>query len=153
MSRAPRGSYGKPPIKADTLGKRIRRIRMAWQWSQAQLAAAIHSNQKTLSRWELDRQEPSELALGLLAGLFGLEVDALRTGQGFQLPNPPQQIGKMLVADSTAINLLELPQPTPEGVMLIDRRGTHPCPISVRKAHSIIRQAQQEGLPIYLVIG
>ena len=82
---------------------------MAWKWSQVQLAAAIHSNQKTLSRWELDRQEPSDLALGLLAGLFGLEVESLRTGQGFQLPNPPQQIGKMLVADSAAANLLGTP--------------------------------------------
>ena len=153
MSRAPRGSYGKPPAQADTLGKRIRRIRMAWKWSQVQLAAAIHSNQKTLSRWELDRQEPSDLALGLLAGLFGLEVESLRTGQGFQLPNPPQQIGKMLVADSAAANLLELPPSAPAGVMLIDRREAHPLTISVRKVSAVIRQAQREGLPIYLVIG
>ena len=153
MKRATRGAYGKATVKPDSLGKRIRKIRLAWQWTQHQLAETIHANQKTLSRWELDRQEPGEPALGALAALFGLGIESLRTGKGFKIPQPPRKVGNIMVAESFATDLLQLPPPTMDGLILIDRREDRAIAIASRKVAGIIRQAQEDGRTVYLVLG
>jgi transcriptional regulator with XRE-family HTH domain len=134
MKRPLRGAYGKAPAHPDTLGKRIKRIRLAWKWTQVQLAAAIHTNQKTLSRWELDMQEPGEPALGVLSGLFGLSLQALRTGRGFKVPAPPRQLGHLLVAEAYAVDLVRLPEVGEGGLLLVHREDESTQPITARKA-------------------
>lgn len=153
MKRSPRGAYGKALGTPNTIGNRIRRVRQAWKWSQAQLAEAIHANQKTLSRWELDRQEPSEPALGALAGLFGLDIEALRTGLGFKVPALPRQVGRILVADSFAVDLVRLPSTGVEGIVLVNREGENSRPITARKASEEIRKARKEGRSVWVVVG
>lgn len=153
MKRSPRGAYGKVPVTPNTIGNRIRRVRQAWKWSQARLAEAIHANQKTLSRWELDRQEPSEPALGVLSALFGLSILALRTGRGFKIPAPPRQMGHILVAESYAVDLIRLSSVGAEGIVLINRDDESSQPITTRKAGEAIRKAQEEGRPVWIVVG
>lgn len=153
MKRPLRGGYGKAPAHPDTLGKRIRRIRLAWNWSQAQLAEAIHTNQKTLSRWELDKQEPGEPALGALSGLFGLTIQALRSGKGFKVPAPPRQMGYLLVAEAYAVDLVRLPSVGEEGLLLVHREDESTQPITARKASEAIRKAREEGRPVWVVVG
>jgi len=153
MRRPLRGGYGKAPAHPDTLGKRIRRIRLAWKWSQGQLAEAIHTNQKTLSRWELDKQEPGEPALGALSGLFGLSLQALRTGRGFKVPAPPRQLGHLLVAEAYAVDLVRLPEVGEGGLLLVHREDESTQPITARKATEAIRKAREEGRPVWVVVG
>lgn len=153
MKRPLRGGYGKAPAHPDTLGKRIRRIRLAWKWSQVQLAEAIHTNQKTLSRWELDKQEPGEPALGALSGLFGLTIQALRSGKGFKVPAPPRQLGHLLVAESYAADLVRLPCVGAEGLLLVYREDESTQPLTVKKAGEAIRKAREEGRPVWVVVG
>lgn len=153
MKRPLRGGYGKAPAHPDTLGKRIRRIRLAWKWSQAQLAEAIHTNQKTLSRWELDKQEPGDPALGALSGLFGLTIQALRSGRGFKVPAPPRQLGHLLVAEAYAVDLVRLPSVGAEGLLLVHREDESTQPITARKASEAIRKARGEGRPVWVVVG
>ena len=153
MKRSLRGGYGKGPAHPGTLGQRIRRIRLAWNWSQAQLAEAIHTNQKTLSRWELDKQEPGDPALGALSGLFGLSVQALRSGRGFKVPAPPRQVGHLLVAEAYAADLIRLPDAGEEGLLLIHREDESSQPITARKVGEAIRKAREEGRPVWIVVG
>ena len=153
MKRPLRGGYGKAPAHPDTLGKRIKRIRLAWKWSQVQLAEAIHTNQKTLSRWELDKQEPGEPALGALSSLFGLTIQALRSGKGFKVPAPPRQLGHLLVAEAYAMDLVRLPSVGVEGLLLVHREDESAQPITARKASEAIRKALEEGRPVWVVVG
>lgn len=153
MSRELRGAYGKALGAPNTIGKRIRRVRQAWKWSQIQLAEAIHANQKTLSRWELDRQEPSEPALGALSGLFGLSIEALKTGRGFNIPAPPRRVGNLLVAEAYAVDLIRLPDVGVEGIALLSRDDDSSQSITARKATEAIRKAREEGRPVWVVVG
>ncbi len=153
MKRPLRGGYGSAPAHPDTLGKRIRRIRLAWKWSQVQLAEAIHTNQKTLPRWELDKQEPGDPALGALSGLFGLSLQELRTGRGFKVPSPPRQLGQLLVAEAYAVDLVRLPEVGEGGMLLIDREDESAQLITARKATEAIRRAREEGRPVWVVVG
>lgn len=153
VSRSLRGGYGKAPAHPDTLGKRIRRIRLTWKWSQAQLAQAIHTNQKTLSRWELDKQEPGEPALGALAGLFGLTIQALRSGKGFKVPAQPRQLGQLLVAEAYAADLIKLPSLRAGGLMLVHREDDSAQAITARRVSEVIRKAHEEGRPVWVVVG
>ncbi|WLT30896.1 helix-turn-helix transcriptional regulator [Geothrix sp. PMB-07] len=153
MSRPLRGGYGTPPAHPDTIGKRIKRIWLAWKWSQAQLADAIHTNQKSLSRWELDKQEPGEPALGALAGLFGLTIQALRSGKGFKVPAQPRQLGPLLVAEAYAADLIRLPSLAVGGLLLVHREDDSAEAITARKASEAIRRAHEEGRPVWVVVG
>lgn len=153
MKRAPRGSYGALPATMDTLGKRIRSVRMAWKWSQARFAEAIHSNQKTLSHWERDRQLPTEAALGAIAQLLGLSPDTLRTGKDFKVPAPPRKIGEILVSDRLAADLVSLPPVGEEGMLLIHREDDSLQPAVMREVTRAIRKAQEERRPVWVIIG
>lgn len=153
MKRPPRGSYGPPPTVVDTLGTRIRRVRLAWNWSQTQLAEAIHSNQKTLSHWERDRQVPSEAALGALAQLLGLSAESLRTGKGFKIPDPPKRVGSLLVPDRVAANLVNLPRVGETGITLMHREDESQSSATPRQIAHAIRKAKEEDRPIWVIIG
>lgn len=153
MKRPPRGSYGQAPTTVDTLGKRIRRVRMAWKWSQAQFAEAIHSNQKTLSHWERDRQAPSEAALGALARLMGFSAESLRTGKGFKVPDPPKQVGGLLVPDQVAASLVNLPKMGETGIVLMHREDDDQSSATPRQVAQAIRKALEEDRPVWVIIG
>lgn len=153
MKRPPRGSYGLFPTTMDTLGKRIRSVRMTWKWSQAQFAEAIHSNQKTLSHWERDRQIPTEAALGAIAQLLGVSPESLKTGHDFKVPAPPKKIGEMLVSDRHAAKLINLPPVGGTGMLLIHREDDSQRSTELREVTNAIRKAQEEKRPVWVIIG
>ena len=153
MKRAPRGSYGSLPATADTLGKRLRVVRMAWKWSQAQFAEAIHSNQKTLSHWERDRQLPNEATLGAISQLLGLSPESLRTGKDFQVPPPPRKVGDMLVSDRLAASLVNLPPVGETGMLLMQREDDRVQSAVMREVTTAIRKAREENRPVWVIIG
>jgi len=73
-----------------TYGRRLRRARLAKQWSQLQLAhrmrevgaqhrgaAALHSLLIMISKWENDRKHPNQYSLHLIAAALELDVESL----------------------------------------------------------------------------
>ncbi|MEU7909320.1 helix-turn-helix transcriptional regulator [Actinoplanes sp. NPDC049118] len=73
-----------------TYGRRLRRARMARQWSQLQLAhrmrevgaehrgtAALHSLLIMISKWENDRKHPNQYSLHLIAAALEIDVESL----------------------------------------------------------------------------
>ena len=75
-----------------TLGERIRAVRTAWGWSQTQVCDLLHVDQASISFWERDRIIPSGSALVALAALFRCSVEALETGKGFVISDPPSRL-------------------------------------------------------------
>jgi len=75
-----------PPDVPRTLGERLRSLRMAWGWTQGQLAAALNTDQTAISAWELDKTRPSGAALLSIAHLFGLGLEALDGAGTFPPP-------------------------------------------------------------------
>lgn len=119
-----RGAYGtkSPRVRPQTLGQRIRHVRILWGWSQGRFAEAIGTNQRLLSHWERDKAKPSGAALTSLSVLLGNTPEALLTGEGFAVSNPPalpEGVAKETVAQFSILSRL-LPDVHGDGVTLVD---------------------------------
>jgi transcriptional regulator with XRE-family HTH domain len=119
--RTGRGCYGEKPQNPSTLGQRIRAVRISWGWTLKQLGAAIHYSQKAVWHWEKGIQTPGDPALGAVADLFGLTNDALQTGVGFRVTDPPRQMGALLVAENYAADMVVLPPNDAEHLVCVDK--------------------------------
>nr|WP_320132437.1 helix-turn-helix domain-containing protein [uncultured Holophaga sp.] len=80
------------PISLDSLGGRIKAVRVTWRWSQEEMAEALRVDQASISFWERDKIVPSGSAMVALAALFRTSVDALEKGDGFVVPDPPSKM-------------------------------------------------------------
>lgn len=60
-----------------TLGQKIRKARIMHNWSQEDLAEAIHVYQYQVSNWEHDKVTPRVDILKELAEVLGESIDAL----------------------------------------------------------------------------
>ena len=59
------------------LGKRINELRLAFGWSQVQLAEKLNVSKQTVSNWENENIQPSVEMLMRTAKLFRVSVDYL----------------------------------------------------------------------------
>ena len=146
-----RGAYRGPSASGTlpgTLGKRIRRIRVAWRWTQGQLAERLNVDQQMVSLWERDKTQPSRSGMALLATLFGLEIETLMTGIGFTVPDMPP--------DSTVDgqNPLHrcLPQGIPGHVVVVLREGGACTQMTVQEAKRLLDQKSQKGACVWVVL-
>jgi len=152
LKQTPRGPYGKPPAKAKTMGERIRQVRLSWEWSQTQLAEALGTNQQTVSHWEQGRQQPTDATLHCLAMLFGMSAEALTSGKSFCVPAPPKYFGKLLIAANEAADLIKLPSAGKKEIWFVQRDGTGSSTLSPQEASKLIRQAHEDGRPVWVVV-
>lgn len=144
-----RGAYGlkKLPVP-DSLGARIRTIRVRWGWSQVRLAEAIGSDQRTLSSWERDRYPVPGPALTLLATLFQQTEAALVHGKGFKIPDPPMEGTAEL-----PIPYLALPPQAEPGVWLIDRMSGAQVELTPTEVRTTLREARESRRRVWIVLG
>lgn len=70
-----------PGSAEPTMGGRIATARVARGYSQTQLATRLGVMAKTLKNWETDRSEPRGNKFVILAGLLGIPVMWLMTGE------------------------------------------------------------------------
>ena len=155
MSKAtgPRGCYGKIPESIASVGDRVRAVRVSWRWTLKQLGAAIHYTDRAVSNWEQGTQRPGDPALGVVADLFGLTKEALQTGVGFRIPEPPRQMGGLLVADNYATDMVVLPIHGPGEIALVNKEtGTYET-VSLTRMAQVAREAREEERPVWIVIG
>ena len=148
-----RGSYKTIPLNPSTLGERIRAVRISWGWTLAQLGEAVHYSAKTVWHWEKGKQRPGAPALGAVAGLFGLATEALTTGAGFMIPDPPRQMGALLVAENYAADMVVLPPNDAEDLIYLEKEsGVHER-VSLNHLIQTIRAARDNHRPVWLVVG
>ena len=64
-------------IMNTTVGKRIKELRKAHGWTQAQLSEKLNKGDSTVRMWELGKSEPDNETIILLSDFFGVSVDYL----------------------------------------------------------------------------
>jgi DNA-binding XRE family transcriptional regulator len=154
LKRPLRGAYGKiyAKTKPKTMGQRIRMVRMTWKWSQTQLAKALGTNQKTVSHWEQERQQPTDATMHSLASLFGMSVEALISGKEFSIPEPPQLFDNIFIPANLAVDLIRLPRASKNDILLVLREDESVKQLSPQKAFTLIRQAKEDGRSVWIVM-
>lgn len=152
-----RGAYGnpKPGDQPSTLGQRIRAVRLAWGWTQAALAKALGSSQSIVSEWEKDISKPSGAPLLALANLFGLSVNALETGRGFKVNDPPDAKPEGGLMSRRQIQDLKklLPDLKEGEILQVDVGEENAELVEFKEALAMLRQAKKEGRTVWLVVG
>jgi transcriptional regulator with XRE-family HTH domain len=78
MPRMQRRKMKTAPV--ETLGARVKRLRLARGLSQPELAALVHVDHATVSRWETDHRMPQRGPRAALASVLGVPVDYLVHG-------------------------------------------------------------------------
>lgn len=84
-----------------TFGQRLRAARDARGYSQEQLGAEVGVTKATVSKWELDRGEPSLAALRGLRATLGLDLNSAICGEATATTLPSNVMG---VRDSAALD-------------------------------------------------
>lgn len=74
------------PDDKETIGARIKRLRIAKNWSQTELASLLNWTQGTVSMFERSCQTPTTEGLSQLADVFGTSIAAIA---GVQTDNTP----------------------------------------------------------------
>lgn len=115
------GPYSKIPNVRNTFGDRVREMRVQWEWTQDRLAEEIGVSQKTVSRWELGKGTASlnSSALSGLVRISRISTEAWISGAGFEVPDPPLDIGGHKVPSLLRHRVTPLPDWGP-GICLVD---------------------------------
>lgn len=85
-----------------TLGDRLAAAREQAGLTQPELAARLGVRATTLARWEDDQDEPRANRLQMLAGMLGVSLVWLLTGEG-EGPEAPREDDQTTVPDLSAI--------------------------------------------------
>jgi transcriptional regulator with XRE-family HTH domain len=135
-------------------GERLRRIRLAWGWSQGRLAETLGSNQRLVSHWERDIAKPSGAALTAIASLVGMTSEALLTGKGFSIPDMPalrEGVAKETVAQFSALSRL-MPKPEKGRIAVVDLNAFESKPITLDEALKTLKGMKGTNTEVWLVI-
>jgi transcriptional regulator with XRE-family HTH domain len=103
-----------------TFGDRMTGAREASGFSQTELAKRMGVKVKTIRAWENDQSEPRANKLQMLAGMLGVSIMWLLTGQGDGLDGP--DASEPLSEDLTAI-MAELRTMKVDQARMADRMG------------------------------
>lgn len=151
-----RGAYGAkhPKTSPQTFGARLRRVRIAWGWSQAQLAEALGTEQPLVSQWERDIAQPSRAAMSAVATMLGLELEALLTGKDFSIPDIPavNQAGSRTVSGKQPDLFSSLPDPVLGQVVIVEAGSTQENPISYEEAIKFLNKLKSQDKKVWLVV-
>lgn len=135
------------------MGERIRKVRVAWGWSQVQLSESLSVPQQAVSSWERDLTRPSGPALGALAALFRLPAEALMEGKGFQIPAPlMEEVALVATEKGRKRKPVELPKAKPGEVWGVDLETSEHHPLKLEEAIALLRKAAKEGTSIWMVL-
>lgn len=131
-----RGSIG--PCR--TVGERIRAIRLAWGWTQGELADRLGTKQQLLSHWERGIAEPSAAAMASLCATLNVRPEAMTTGEGFSVPDMPED--------------LPIPPSGKRGGRVAVQNGTNGRWewMSLDEATNLMHEAESKGFCIWISI-
>lgn len=120
-----RGPYdsGYSATTPQTLGERLKWLRIRKGLTQTEAALALQTDAPTISSWERDRAKPSGTALVGLGAFYGVAARALETGEGM-----PQSMGEELPPEISEGNALQvtLDRVGSTGLVLVEARtGRH----------------------------
>ena len=152
-----RGAYGAKDAKTaspKSFGERLRRIRMAWGWSQGRFAEGLGSNQRLVSHWERDIAKPSGAAMTAIANLVGMTTEALLTGKDFTIPDIPvmvEGVAKETVAQFAALSR-SLPRPRKGRITLVNLHAFESKPLTLDEAIQALKDMKRADREVWVVV-
>ena len=132
-----------------TLGERILAIRKAWGWPQEKMSETMHVDQASISFWERDVIIPSGSSMIALSALFRLSVEALETGVGFMIPDPPSYPPR---ANRGVIRSVSLPVDISDPVAVIDLGNGASSGKQISDTMVDLVEAMKSGRRIWIVV-
>jgi len=136
----------------NTLGERIKAVRVTWAWSQEEMAEALRVDQASISFWERDKIKPSGSALVALSALFRTSVDALEHGKGFVLPDAPSRAPISKKSEREMPRSVSLPRGEEEPIVVVDLLDGSSKGKQISDAMMVLVQAVKEGRKIWVVM-
>lgn len=103
-----------------TFGDRVTGAREAAGMSQTELAKRLGVKVKTIRTWENDQSEPRANKLSMLAGLLGVSMMWLLSGQGDGLESPEENAGMDGGMEQLLLDIRQIRQ---EQTQLAERMG------------------------------
>lgn len=140
------------PPSLNTLGERIKAVRLQWAWAQEEMAAALRVDQASISFWERDKIKPSGSAMVALAALFRTSLKALETGEGFILPDPPSRTPESKKIKREIPRSVSLPPDDNEPVVIVDLADGSSKGKPISEAMMVLVQSAKEGRRIWIVM-
>ena len=134
-----------PKAQPNTLGARIRRIRIAWGWTQGQLAERLGTDQQIVSSWERGKSQLPRAFMALLAEFLGISVEALATGVGFTIPDLPQGPGGSALRVS-------LPPVEPGTLVAMRVLGGAPQELTLSEARAMLGRTMKQKGKVWIVV-
>jgi transcriptional regulator with XRE-family HTH domain len=150
MKRSEVPSDSKPSLK--TLGDRIKAVRMAWGWSQEEMAETLRVDQASISFWERDKIRPSGSALVALAALFRTSLESLEKGKGFVLPDPPSRAPISKKIARPALRSVSLPGGLEDPIAIVDLLDGTSRGRQISEAMMVLVQAVKDDRKIWIVV-
>jgi len=136
----------------NTLGERIKAVRVHWVWSQEEMAATLRVDQASISFWERDKIKPSGSAMVALAALFRTSLKALESGESFVLPDPPSRAPESKKTKREIPRSVSLPPDEKEPVVIVDLADGSSKGKPISEAMMILVQSVKEGRKIWVVM-
>lgn len=127
---------------------------MALGLTQKELGERLHTDQTTVSAWEMDK--PQKLAgpsLVALAELLFTTPGALTTGQGFKLPEVPTKAPHLAVEIEGSLIVPLAESPKPGQVMIVSAEATErPRVLGQEDAFKEIQAALATDRRVWVII-
>lgn len=139
------------PLPLDSLGERIKAVRLTWRWSQEEMAEALRVDQASISFWERDKIKPSGSAMVALAALFRTSVEALEAGSGFVIPDPPSRT-ELSRQNREYPRSVGLPAAEGEAVSVVDLADGSSKGRQISEAMMALVQGVKEGRKVWVVL-
>jgi len=136
----------------NSLGDRIKAVRLHWVWSQEEMAATLRVDQASISFWERDKIKPSGSAMVALAALFRTSLKALETGESFILPDPPSCLPDAKKTKREIPRSVSLPPEEKDLIAIVDLADGSSKGKPVSEAMMILVQSAKEGRKVWVVI-
>jgi DNA-binding XRE family transcriptional regulator len=154
---SPRGAYKAETTKknkAQTLGARVRSVRLKWGWPQAEMARVLGVPQQSISSWERDKTDPLGPSMANLCRLFRMTEDELRRPGVFKVPEPPEPDLLVLHCPQRPEGHqdLVLPEPEHDRVVHVALADGGIQFLSVEEAVKSLRKAVKVGDHVWLVV-
>jgi len=135
----------------NTLGERIKAVRTTWGWSQEEMAETLRVDQASISFWERDKIKPSGSAMVALSALFRTSLEALESGSGFVVPDPPSR-PPLAKADREFPRSVSLPSSESDPVVVVDLADGSSKGKQLSEAMMVLVESVKSGRHVWIVM-
>lgn len=137
---------------ANGLGERIRGVRESWGWSQEDIAEVLRVDTASVAFWESGKIKPSGSAMVALAALLRTNVEALESGKGFVIPDPPSRFKTLVIQSKDFPRNVSLPRVEGNAITVVDLADGSSKGKDISEAMMVFMEAAKRGRKVWIVL-